>query len=565
MSSNKQDTALVTYTDTSKESDVDDMKNGNCESNDQKEKTASTDVSGDSKETFKAQVNDEHTCEGKGTSNDKENKEENKEERCEGKAASNDGKDNNEENQDEESDEPWYINYKGGDCSDELFDDYASEKKTTTDEDLTENEELSQDENESKGNESSSEGNTDNPGIWCGRAYYSYRFGEHLSYSLTKLDTRLTSSKSKYQSKGRTVDDINIDYYRKNTKFYEEVVTTDFVCDIMSQNNRLKSKKENSSTDEDDSDTVTCDENYYYSENFDEDDDDKPEGGNTGNNLNSADRDGDLKESDSVKEHGEEPDKNTDTQDESGQCKDTEQTIRDDDDKPEGEKSGHDGLSSDRDADLKDNDSEKEEGEQHDKDTDTANETEQCKNTEHTCNDNKERRDVSVQIGSASIEYDGDEDSTTEGESSFTKHYREVEEEEERPLRKVIQATKLNVQKKSNISLTIEQVGMSEEEFDVTVEDVTLQRAIIANYASSSAETIDPDAKDIDDSNQSQNTDGVSFAQDAQNESVEDLEAKYGSNAPFLYDDRLRSHILLCEYTNSEKFSEEGKFSISMN
>ena len=421
---------------------------------------------------------------------------------------------------------------------------------------------MSQDENESKGNESLSEGNTDNPGIWCGRPYYSYRFGEHLSYSLTKLDTRLTSPKSKYHCKGRTVDDINIDYYRKNTKFYDEVVTTDFVCDIMSQNNQMKSKKENSSTDEDDSDTVTCEENYYYSENFDEDDDDKPEGGNTGNDGNSADRDSDLKDSDSVKEHGEKADQNSDTQNETGQCKDTEDTSKDDDDKPEGENSGNDGKPADRDADLKDNDSEKEEGEEHDKNTDTANETEQSKDTEHTCKDNNEGRENSVQIGSASIEYDGDEESTTEGESSFKKHYREVEEEEDRPLRKVIQATKLNVKKKSNISLTIEQVGMSEEEFDVTVEDVTLQPTIIANYASSSAETIDAAAKDIDNINQSQHTDGVSFAQDAQNQDDEDLEAKYGSNAPFLYDDRLRSHILLCEYTNSEKFSEEGKFFI---
>ena len=266
----------------------------------------------------------------------------------------------------------------------------------------------------------------------------------------------------------------------------------------------MKSKKDVSSTDEDDSETVSCEENYYYSENFDEDDDDKPEGGNTGNAGNSADRDPDSKDIDSVKEQGEESDKNTETQ----------------------------------------------------------NETEQGKDTESTCKGANEGADDSVQIGTASIEYDGDQESTTEGESSFSKQYRQVEDEEDRPLRQVIQATKIDVKKTSNISLTIEQVGLTDEEVDVTVDEVTLQPTIIANYASSSAETIDPSEKGTNDIIQSQNTDDGSLAEDAQDQSLEELEAIHGSNAPFAYDERFRSHILLSEYTNSEQFSEEGKLFI---
>ena len=312
MSTTKQDTALVTYTDTSKESDVEEIKNGNSEPNDQKHKSVSTDVSVKNKEQCTEKVNDEYPCEGKGVSND----EVNKEDTCKGNGASNDGNDNNEEVQDEDNDEPWYINYKVEDCSEELFDDYGSEEQSTTDEDSSEKEEIFQDEDEGQENECSSEANPDKPGIWCGRQYYSYRFGQHLSYSMSNLDTRLATPKSKYEYKGRTVDDINVDYYRKNRKFADTVLRTDFVCEIMSQNSEMKSKKDVSSTDEDDSETVSCEENYYYSENFDEDDDDKPDGGNTGNASNSADRDQDSKDIDSVKEQGEESDKNTETQNE---------------------------------------------------------------------------------------------------------------------------------------------------------------------------------------------------------------------------------------------------------
>ena len=248
MSTTKQDTALVTYTDTSKESDVEDIKNGNCEPNDQKDKSVSTDVSVKNKEQCTEKVNDEDPCEGKGVSNDEVNKEDtcegngasndevNKEDTCKGNGASNDGNDNNKEVQDEDNDEPWYINYKGEDCSEELFDDYGSEEQSTTDEESSEKEEIFQDEDEGQENESSSEVNTDKPGIWCGRQYYSYRFGQHLSYSMSNLDTRLATPKSRYEYKGRTVDDINVDYYRKNRKFADTVLRTDFVCEIMSQN-----------------------------------------------------------------------------------------------------------------------------------------------------------------------------------------------------------------------------------------------------------------------------------------------------------------------------------------
>ena len=188
--------------------------------------------------------------------------------------------------------------------------------------------------------------------------------------------------------------------------------------------------------------------------------------------------------------------------------------------------------------------------------------TEQGKDTESTCKGANEVADDSVQIGTASIEYDGDHESTTEGESSFSKQYRQVEDEEDRPLRQVIQATKIDVKKTSNISLTIEQVGVTDEEVDVTVDEVTLQPTIIANYASSSAETIDPSEKGTNDIIQSQNSDDGSLAQDAQDQSLEELEAIHGSNAPFAYDERFRSHILLSEYTNSEQFSEEGKLFI---
>ena len=484
MSASKQDTALVTYTDTSKESDVDDIRNDNTQTNEEEGKSALTDLDLTTKEKSRRDLKDEDISEGKCTSKDDVNEEDT----GEGKAGSNDNKEKKNEVDEEESDEPWYINYKVEDGSEELFDEYGSEKDSSTDKESSETEDLGQDENVGEQHESSSEDNNDNPGIWCGRRYYSYRFGEHLSSSMSKFDTRLTPEKSKYEYKGRTVDDFNINYYRKNTKFCEDVLRTDFLCDIMSGNRQKQAKKAASTTDDDDSDTVSCEENYYYSENFENDDDDNTEGGNNVNEDKSGGTGLDEKDTDAVKEQGENNDKNTNEQHDSDQCKET-----------DGTGNGDDG----------------------------------------------------VEIGTASIEYEADQETTTEGESSFSKHYREVEEEDNKPLRPVIQATKIETTEKSNISLSIHQVGMSEEEVDVTVEDITIQPTIIANYASS--DTLDPSAEGNDDTMQSQNTDDGSFAEDAQEEDDEDLEAINGSNAPFLYDDRLRSHIALCEYTNSEK------------